>query len=263
MANKGYDPLDIDMKLIPKRWLDVPLMDFEDARAEAEAIQQAELVNDIRQQDLDDKTRSNDYEKKVAEEAQTILAGKKDRGEEAKLSSDELFDLANTLGIESGQTKEVLDRELRRSEAAANRALAERRLEKPIIRGTSAYGGLEVIDPETGQIIQTLKEPEKRPNADDKPKEIMMVNPDNGEVAKVDADNPVALAGAIGAGYKMKFDNYLADLNDPYSDLNRGKKKDGGSAPKESPAKAPLKARPGYKIQRNPKTGEEREVPLG
>lgn len=209
MAYPKYNPIDVDMSIYPKRWLDVAPVSFEDALKQAQQLENQDTVNDINEQNLEDKKRDNEYESELGTTVQERLAAKQAAGEEEKLSTEEILDIANSVGFKYGKGKEIADRELRRSEAEANRALAERKLDRPLIRTISANGGLVEIDPDSGQLVNTIREP-KASAKDEDDSEVVLKNPETGGSAKLnkkDPDYAEAYAMAVGNGFTVKIKN--------------------------------------------------------
>ncbi len=242
MAAPKYNPIDVDMSIYPKRWLDVAPVSFEEALKQAQQLENQETVNDINQQNLEDKKRDNEYESELGSTVQERLAAKKAAGEDERLSTEETLDIANSVGFKYGKGKEIADRELRRSEAAANRALAERKLDRPLIRSTSAYGGIVEIDADTGQVVNTIKEPREKPSKEDEQTEVVLRNPNNGQEARIDKRDPdyaSAYAQAIGSGYTVKIKNAGEMSEKEFQDMLTDKELFGGKN-KQPPKKPAL-----------------------
>lgn len=238
MAGKDYySPLGIDMRVFPKSWFDTDPMTFEDALMEAEKLQNAELSNDINQQNLSKKKKDLEYEDEFSKGFGERMKAREDAGETEPMSPDEIFDYANEVGLKYGKGEEVADRELRRSEAEAKRKLAEDRTSQPKVMVRSPFSDLVKIDPDTGETT-ILREGKEKPTKSTGNYPKTLVNPETLDFAR--ADDPESEAVAKGSGFTMELDSKIS-----VKDYNDQKMLKGGSGKENfnfnpQPFKAPI-----------------------
>ncbi len=109
-----YNPNPINYGIIPKQWLNTPVMSSEEAFMELEKLQNAELANEINTQQAEKATRANEAEKELAKEYESKMEAKRLAGEQAYLSSDDALNMVRENFLKYGQGEKLVDDELRR-----------------------------------------------------------------------------------------------------------------------------------------------------
>lgn len=173
MAKYSANP--INYGIIPKRWMDTPIMSFEDALLEQERLQNAELANEINSVKAEEGRAQQNARNQAREEYAQMMADRKAKGEKEELTGDDLLKMATKYDVATGDVGSAADREIRKADKGLANELAWERLNKPVYRSISANGGLVEITPDGKERV--IREPKSKPDAQDRRKTIEVYDP--------------------------------------------------------------------------------------
>lgn len=137
-----YNPNPINYGIIPKQWLNTPVMSSEEAFMELERLQNAELANEINTQQAEKATRANEAEKELAKEYESKMEAKRQAGEKAYLSTDDALNMVRENQLKYGQGEKLADDELRKLQIQSLDEERKRRAEEAKYRAFSPYSDI-------------------------------------------------------------------------------------------------------------------------
>lgn len=252
-----YNPNPINYGIIPKQWLNTPVMSSEEAFMELEKLQNAELANEINTVQAEKATRANEAEKELAKEFEAKMEAKRQAGEDAVVSSDDALNMVRANQMKYGQGRELADDELRRLQIQSLDEERKRRAQEDIIRSTSPYANLEAIDPNTLE-VKLLRAGKEKPEGK-KGKAEWFIDPNTGRAEKAEDSTEASMLearGLISVGQanaeKVGLDLQMQRrFSDKLSQGNKVELNPTGGTNKEPPPLAPpldFKAPPGSKV---------------
>lgn len=183
MATEKYNPNPINYGIIPKQWLNTPVMSSEEAFMELEKLQNAELANEINTQNAERVTRENEAEKELAKEYEAKMQAKAEAGEQGLLSPEDALSMVRENQLKYGKGKELADDELRRLQIQSLDEDRKRRAEEAKYRAFSPYSDI-YKEGETG--LELYKQGKEKPKSEGRPR--LLINPETYEVEQFSGD---------------------------------------------------------------------------
>lgn len=200
MATAKYKPLDIENGLIPKEWLNNPIMSYNDAEAEYQELQRKTAAADYAGFQAKDAARDDAAEEDISSKFKTKRQEKLDQGGDGELSDDEIYSMVNEAELSAGKGSSVANREILRLNKEAELELRKQKMNQPKYVSRSPYSDVYEFDPETGE--ETLVRPGKeRPSSNPKFTPKTLLNPTTLEEIPIKSkDEELA---AFDAGFTM------------------------------------------------------------
>lgn len=198
MATEKYNPNPINYGIIPKQWLNTPVMSSEEAFMELEKLQNAELANEINQQNAEVLTRNNESEKELAKEYEAKMQAKAEAGEQGLLSPEDALSMVRENQLKYGKGKELADDELRRLQIQSLDEERKRRAEDAKYR---AFNTDDDIFKEGENGLELYRKGTPKPKSEGRPR--WLINPNTLETEAFygdEADEKEFGQGWISAG---------------------------------------------------------------
>lgn len=159
MAPPKYNPLDIATQLIPKRWLDTPMISYNDAEDEYQKLQQQTTQADNAQTISKKNKNDLEAEQDLADNIQKTREAKIAAGGDGSMTDDEMYAIINDAYLKHGQGAEVARNLLAKGELDRRKAEDEIEKKKKKLVSISPYNNVWEEDYQGNRTkIQTAKE---------------------------------------------------------------------------------------------------------
>lgn len=199
-----YSPNPMNWNIVPKEWMNTPIMSFEEALMEQEKLQQAELANSIAEQNAERLTRQNESEKELAKQYEQELELRRQAGEESPLiSTEDTIKMVNENRLKYGQGDTYIDDAYKQMQLESAKEERDRKAKEINLR-TGMGGEIWYQDPETNKpvIVRAAKEPKEGGKSKFPEEGKVLLNEETGATTRV--YSPGEEAEARGSGYTMK-----------------------------------------------------------
>lgn len=229
-----YTPETINTSIIPKDWLNNPIMSFNDAQAEADKLQNADLVNQLNEAKLVQDKRQSDAQKQTDTDYAALIQGHKDSGEPESLTPDELMTLATKYDVAKGDIGAAAELQTKEADKKLQQDLAREKFEKPQVHG-SVTGGIYTTD-EDGNI--DIVSPPQKTDPSLKAKTIETYDPNTKSRGVVGSEAEFTIEKAKNPQLK-RIDNSISDSGIQKGEFMQDLMSDsptGGATPSPTPA---------------------------
>lgn len=209
-----YNPNPINYGIIPKQWLNTPVMSSEEAFMELEKLQNAELANEINQQNAEVLTRKNQAQKKLVDEYEAQMEAKRQAGEPELLNTEAAMNLAKKYQILSGDPGGLVDDELRKIQIQSLDEERKRRAKESQYEysSESPYNRIVKINKETGE--RTILQEPTESRGKDRDTAGLYINPKTFDVQDFDSKEDARQAGYTMSTKQVDARESIANLNE-------------------------------------------------
>lgn len=221
MGVPGYSPLDIATSLIPKRWLDTPMVSFNDADAEYQKLQQQTALADATATKAKVDKAKADANQEIATNFQKKRDDNVAGGGDGTLSDDEMYGLVRDANLKYGQGDDVVKTLLAQDKLDAEQTANEARANKKDIKAVSPQSDIYEVDDQGNMVLKQKGTP--KPEKDKVKIPFKVYNPTTQDEQTVadDADWAVKYAD----GYTVKEPNTLPPSEVEFQKMQAGKNK--------------------------------------
>lgn len=210
MAAPRYNPLDIATNLIPKRWLDTPMVSYNDAESEYQKLQQQIAAAENADTVSKSNKRSSDAEQDIATNFQKKRDEKIAAGDTAPMSEEEIYSMIQDSQLKYGQGNDLTKTLLARDELNNRRAKEKREASQLTFRDHNTENDLLATDSQGNVTVKLKGTPKAKIEIPYTMLDPTRLDPTTGELASKEVKNKEEEAIAHAEGYTVKDSNTLS-----------------------------------------------------